>query len=742
MRLLSIIVFTVVLISNTFGQTTPTTQVKTIDDLVALRIPTINNRLSALVTGRVTENDGGGGVFFYDGSAATTTNLGTIFKPAASAGRWVRQYSGDLNLLWFGADPTGALSAHTSLTNAIGVISGGGKVFMPSGTYLIDKPVTVSNNNIWLYGAGQRETILDGNTSPVGAFPLLLVDNGTDGIEGFTIKDLTINMDRTTPSGIEFVGARPFLIDNILINGDIGLANQGILIGNRPSGYSAFSTIQNSYFTSVQYGIVITNDVSDFSIVNNSFINGVNPNNAAIVIGSTVTDQGVISGNELEGWTYALHQFDGGGVKFVNNRTETIATSVVRWESGSQYNWAIGNSQDGGAPPTTPYDDQSVAKNNIWWSPLDALTAFATASTFSSTTNIVSTVSPLLTYAGAMSVTTTAAGALTLAPFAGSGVTVTTSGAGNFAVNTSELVVDTGVGVGIGTASPGAKLDVKSSGAATWAMRALASDSGSLGGIYEGADTSSDFYLFQSDGSTVGARINSMGDSYFNTGGNVGIGTAGPGALLDVGGITGWGGSNTGLTASFSGVNSPLNGGGNLRVVGNTTHAIDTGASITIGGMYNGTANQIDFAEISGRKESGTINNVSGYLAFATRDNLLGQQEWMRITSAGAVGIGTPIPLEVLDVSGNIQLKTAGNGIKIKEGSNARMGTATLVGGTVVVANTSVTTATRVFISRSTTGGTEGTLSTTLINGTSFTVNSTSGTDTSSVNWLLIEPAP
>jgi hypothetical protein len=635
MRLLSIIVFTVVLISNTFGQTTPTTQVKTIADLVALRIPTINNRLSALVTGRVTENDGGGGVFFYDGSAATTTNLGTIFKPAASAGRWVRQYSGDLNLLWFGADPTGALSAHTSLTNAIGVISGGGKVFMPSGTYLIDKPVTVSNNNIWLYGAGQRETILDGNTSPVGAFPLLLVDNGTDGIEGFTIKDLTINMDRTTPSGIEFVGARPFLIDNILINGDIGLANQGILIGNRPSGYSAFSTIQNSYFTSVQYGIVITNDVSDFSIVNNSFINGVNPNNAAIVIGSTVTDQGVISGNELEGWTYALHQFDGGGVKFVNNRTETIATSVVRWESGSQYNWAIGNSQDGGAPPTTPYDDQSVAKNNIWWSPLDALTAFATASTFSSTTNIVSTVSPLLTYAGAMSVTTTAAGALTLAPFAGSGVTVTTSGAGNFAVNTSELVVDTGVGVGIGT--------------------------------------------------------------------------AGPGALLDVGGITGWGGSNTGLTASFSGVNSPLNGGGNLRVVGNTTHAIDTGASITIGGMYNGTANQIDFAEISGRKESGTINNVSGYLAFATRDNLLGQQEWMRITSAGAVGIGTPIPLEVLDVSGNIQLKTAGNGIKIKEGSNARMGTATLVGGTVAVANTSVTTATRVFISRSTTGGTEGT---------------------------------
>jgi hypothetical protein len=76
MRLLSIIVFTVVLISNTFGQTTPTTQVKTIADLVALRIPTINNRLSALVTGRVTENDGGGGVFFYEAASAVSTNWG------------------------------------------------------------------------------------------------------------------------------------------------------------------------------------------------------------------------------------------------------------------------------------------------------------------------------------------------------------------------------------------------------------------------------------------------------------------------------------------------------------------------------------------------------------------------------------------------------------------------------------------------------------------------------------------
>jgi hypothetical protein len=103
MKRLLLAVFTLGMALTGYAQTTPTTQVKTIADLVALGIPTINNRLSALVTGRVTENDGGGGVFFYEAASATSTNLGTVFKPAASAGRWLRQYSGPVNAKWFGA---------------------------------------------------------------------------------------------------------------------------------------------------------------------------------------------------------------------------------------------------------------------------------------------------------------------------------------------------------------------------------------------------------------------------------------------------------------------------------------------------------------------------------------------------------------------------------------------------------------------------------------------------------------
>jgi hypothetical protein len=81
------------------------------------------------------------------------------------------------------------------------------------------------------------------------------------------------------------------------------------------------------------------------------------------------------------------------------------------------------------------------------------------------------------------------------------------------------------------------------------------------------------------------------------------------------------------------------------------------------------------------------------------------------------------------------------NAISLVDGSNKRMGLATLVGGTITVSNTSVTANTRIFTSRQTAGGTLGHLSIgTVTPATSFVINSSSGSDTSVVAWLLIEP--
>lgn len=66
-------------------------------------------------------------------------------------------------------------------------------------------------------------------------------------------------------------------------------------------------------------------------------------------------------------------------------------------------------------------------------------------------------------------------------------------------------------------------------------------------------------------------------------------------------------------------------------------------------------------------------------------------------------------------------------------------GTATLVAGTVTVANQAVTSSSQIRATNMVAGGTVGALSVVLTAGTSFTINSSSGTDTSTVLWEIVQ---
>lgn len=84
---------------------------------------------------------------------------------------------------------------------------------------------------------------------------------------------------------------------------------------------------------------------------------------------------------------------------------------------------------------------------------------------------------------------------------------------------------------------------------------------------------------------------------------------------------------------------------------------------------------------------------------------------------------------------------SAGGGLAVKEGTNARMGSVALTAGAATVANTSVTASTRIIVTSQVDGGTPGFLRvSTRTAGTSFTITSSSGTDTSTVAYLLVEP--
>lgn len=103
--------------------------------------------------------------------------------------------------------------------------------------------------------------------------------------------------------------------------------------------------------------------------------------------------------------------------------------------------------------------------------------------------------------------------------------------------------------------------------------------------------------------------------------------------------------------------------------------------------------------------------------------------------------------------AGEIGLDTTKGIMKVGDGSTAfaslatlnggqiRTGQTTLVGGTKVVADPAITANSKVFLSVHSVGGTAGWLQqSNRTPGTSFTILSSSGTDTSVIDYLIVEP--
>ena len=90
--------------------------------------------------------------------------------------------------------------------------------------------------------------------------------------------------------------------------------------------------------------------------------------------------------------------------------------------------------------------------------------------------------------------------------------------------------------------------------------------------------------------------------------------------------------------------------------------------------------------------------------------------------------------------NGNLTFGTAGNKINMATGSNASAGTSgAMTAGTITISTTAVTANSLIFLTHASLGGTQGILSVgTITAATSFVINSSSATDTGTVNWWII----
>ncbi len=193
-----------------------------------------------------------------------------------------------------------------------------------------------------------------------------------------------------------------------------------------------------------------------------------------------------------------------------------------------------------------------------------------------------------------------------------------------------------------------------------------------------------------------GSLTMSVGASYGSSGGSNITMTAGQGGVGT--GTAGANGGNTNINAGNGGAGSSTGG---------------TGGNVVISGGTGGNS---------------TTPGAGGYIIFEPAATT-STAERFRITSAA-----------VYASNAQIEAATAGYGFSIKSGSNCKMGTATLAAGTVTVSNTSVTSNSLIYLTVQSAGGTVGSpYISAKSTGTSFTITSTSGSDTSTVAWMIME---
>ena len=224
--------------------------------------------------------------------------------------------------------------------------------------------------------------------------------------------------------------------------------------------------------------------------------------------------------------------------------------------------------------------------------------------------------------------------------------------------------------VGIGDASPGSPLDVKSSEAANTAnfnstngaTNITFESNGSLIGQMEFSGPGPSQIVTRTSAS-LALGSNNVKTLHITDDDRVGIGTDSPDTALVVAGAFQGNASDTILNTQGVHIDD--------TTAWSSLHANKpTGGGINFSGVYNSSNAQIIFGGIRGLKENNTDGNYDGALVFGTIANGGNMTEKMRIASTGKVGIGTDTPSEKLHVAG------AGGTtllIKVSDGNDAKM---------------------------------------------------------------------
>lgn len=187
------------------------------------------------------------------------------------------------------------------------------------------------------------------------------------------------------------------------------------------------------------------------------------------------------------------------------------------------------------------------------------------------------------------------------------------------------------------------------------------------------------------------------------------------------------------------------NAGGNL----NSNVSVNNSVNATTAGVVtNGFNNNVVGGELAWYVGNGGARIATAGIRIAVTSSTAGSEAsdltFYTMTGGSARALRFTISSSASTFTTDVKLGTAGNGLYVKEGTNATMGTGTLSGGTATISTTKVTANSRIFLTDAG-GGVLANIGSLYVSarsvGASFTVTSNNALDTSNFYWLIVEPA-
>jgi hypothetical protein len=229
-----------------------------------------------------------------NGSSVTATG-------STTARTLANRFADVVNVLDFGADPTGVVDSSTAFQNALNLIQAkpnGGTLFIPSGNYLVNTTLTYSNNSLSIVGEGEKITTITKTT-------------GTDLFIFNGIKNPSIVYECSTlhVTGITFIAGKS--------SSGAGAAIKAIWPENMTASFCC--DLQNLHFRSLNGdgsfywwdSCISLKNASQSRLVNivSNFVNSTQTTHIRLDYGNNASNFAILMNRlYLQGGLYGIHQ--------------------------------------------------------------------------------------------------------------------------------------------------------------------------------------------------------------------------------------------------------------------------------------------------------------------------------------------------------------------------------------------------------------------------------------------------